>query len=493
MELSDDVKLCVNDIKLYVDDMESKITSLQDIKIYDYMPYIICSILVKMLPSNIEIVKQINKKLDDIQKIIYENGIYKFKKDIITPYKYKNLFMYYHDIINPYDIIYINEFDNKLSEYTIDYNVKPFTERNIHKNIKQNYNPSMPEQRPTPDIYPKETKNIQELKMSENRTQYDKLVHSSIPKIIIDFEYPKNIAFPDDLQDYKVLPIDPVKNPKHFAYKYPNYITIDDNRYEFSRILSNGSFGIVCLYQYGIWQISIKIVKNETSSDIQIAETLKRCKSCMDYIINFVVITHPEIEQQYILMEYYNGDVFDLKKVLGKYFTINEKLKLIIHIINACICFKKCNLYYTDLKSINLLYKFMSINTFSIVFGDIGSFTFKEAKHFDTTFNFPMDYLDVNKDAKTENTDYIKIIGIEIYVVYTILYLFINLLDINISTTPSSIPQTKLNIKQSIDRLPDSKIKTFLLANMPIQDVIMPTTFEELLTKFEELVKTINQ
>ena len=466
----------------------------------EVMPYIICSILVKMLSPNMEIVKQIKQKLDNIQKKIYENETYKFEKDIINPEEYKNLFIYYHNKLNPNDLtIYMDEFNRKFSEYTTNYIVNPDVYQppaqklDMYKNINQNNNPSIPEQRPTPDIYPKETTNTQKLNMSKNKTQYDKLLHSSIPKIIIDFEYPKNIAFPDDLRDYKVLPIDPDKNPKHFAYSYPKYITIDDNRYEFSRILNNGTFGIVCLYQYGIWQISIKIVKNEASSDVQIAETLKRCKSCMDYIINFVVITHPEIEQQYILMEYYNGDVFDLKKVLGKYFTINEKLKLIIHIINACICFKKCNLYYTDLKSINLLYKFMSMNTFSIVFGDIGSFTFKEAKHFDTTFNFPMDYLDVNKDAKTENTDYIKIIGIEIYIVYTILYLFINLLDIDISTTPSSIPQTKLNIKQSIDRLPDSKIKTFLLANMPIHDVIMPTTFEELLTKFEELVKTLNQ
>jgi len=321
--------------------------------------------------------------------------------------------------------------------------------------------------------------------MSENRTQYDKLVHSPIPKIIIDFEYPKNITFPDELKDYKKLPIDPVNNPKSFMYQYPNYITIDDNRYEFSHILSNGSFGIVCLYQYDIWQISIKIVKNETSSDVKIAETLKRCKSCMDYIINFVVVMHPEIEQQYILMEYYNGDVFDLKKVLGKYFTINEKLKLIIHIINACICFKKCNLYYTDLKLENLLYKFMSMNTFLIVFGDIGSFTNKNAHNFDLTFNFPVDYINLNRDEDTTNTQDVKTIGIERYVVYTILHLFINLLDINISTTSNILSQTKSNIKLRIDNMPDSEIKTFLLANMPIQDVIMPATFEELLTKFD--------
>lgn len=468
------------------------------------MPYIVCSTLAKIIPTsdvNVEIVTQIKETFGNIQKIIYKNDTYRFEKDIIkNPEAYKEFFISYHNKLNPDDTIYMDEFNKEFSKYTTDYYITPDVyQRNTKlisfKDIKQNYNPSIPEQRSTPDIYPGEgdTKTTRELKMSENRTQYDKLVHSLIPKIIIDFEYPKNITFPDELKDYKMLPIDTVNNPKGFAYQYPNYITIDDNRYEFSRILGNGSFGMVCLYQYGIWQISIKIVKNETSSDVQIAETLKRCKSCMDYIINFVVITHPNIVQHYILMEHYNGDVYDLKKVLGKYFTINEKLKLIIHIINACICFKKCNLYYTDLKLENLLYKFMSINTFSIVFGDIGSFTFKEAKHFDTTFNFPVDYLDVNKDAKTENTDYIKIIGIEIYIVYTILYLFIHLLDIDISTTPSSIPQTKLNIKHSIDRLPDSKIKTFLLANMPIQDIIMPTTFEELLTKFEELVKTINQ
>ena len=47
-----DVTLLLNEIKLYVDNMKDIIIDQQDIKKYDYMPYITCSILMKMIQPN---------------------------------------------------------------------------------------------------------------------------------------------------------------------------------------------------------------------------------------------------------------------------------------------------------------------------------------------------------------------------------------------------------------------------------------------------------
>ena len=192
-----------------------------------------------------------------------------------------------------------------------------------------------------------------------------------IPARVLLYELSNNLA------DY-TMSSDDTETKCNNYFLIPNFITLDGQIYTKQKLLGCGAYGQIYEYMNTSGKkYSIKIVKDEQDSDIIIAKYLNDNLQCKNYIIDFNLINNniPIIKEKYLLMEYYDGNLSELDII--NTFTYKQKLNLFIHLIEACLCFKNANMYYLDLKPGNILYKHISFNVISCVFGDIGSLCIK--------------------------------------------------------------------------------------------------------------------
>lgn len=134
------------------------------------------------------------------------------------------------------------------------------------------------------------------------------------------------------------------------------------------KMIGEGSFGKVYLFQYKENSIVIKIPDKEIYIDyeVDIIKYYLPKNICNDYIIPLRVITD-QAKNNFVIMQEANGDLSNLK--------LDERLifKIIIQVAKTLICFMKKDIIYTDLKIENILYKCKN-NRISIYLADIGSF-----------------------------------------------------------------------------------------------------------------------
>ena len=135
------------------------------------------------------------------------------------------------------------------------------------------------------------------------------------------------------------------------------------------KVLGQGTFGNVYLYEYNGYTIALKIPNNniEIDSEINVIEKILPRKICRENIIPLKIIKD-QYRNPFVVMQQANGNLREIELLDNRLIT-----KIIIKITEILLCFLKKNIVYLDLKRENVLYKCWGKNI-SIFLGDLGGF-----------------------------------------------------------------------------------------------------------------------
>lgn len=312
------------------------------------------------------------------------------------------------------------------------------------------------------------------------------LSHNDAPSIIIDMPQKQiKIELPNNLKEYTITSNTNIEKCNKLSLLIPNYIIIDNDIYNNSKLLGCGAYGQV--YEYinkNGRKYSMKIILNKNDDDIINGNYLRTVQTCKEYIIKYYVIQNkiPIIHEQYLLMEYYDGNLNDL--MIFRTFTHKTRLKLITHIINACLCFQRSGLYYMDIKPANILYKYISLNNIVCVFSDIGSFyRYDTDKKCSITFTRP-DF----KDTDIYKKDF------EANLIWGLLVLFMSFYCVNSIIKDCFYDNSNWFERQNKHKIfgwiTDARIRKYMSDKISTL-VNIPATIEQLYNEFLTLYSSI--
>jgi len=132
------------------------------------------------------------------------------------------------------------------------------------------------------------------------------------------------------------------------------------------KFLSKGSYGEVYEFSNKDYKVAIKTYKYSDDDEIKVIQDLNR-KNIKCDIINAKVFKNGS---RYItVMDLMNGPLSNMKGKL----TINEIFKVVKEITKDLKCLNDKNLFYTDLKTDNILFKCNDKKYLQTVLGDLGS------------------------------------------------------------------------------------------------------------------------
>lgn len=191
----------------------------------------------------------------------------------------------------------------------------------------------------------------------------------------------------------------------------PTYFTISANdqnnnsisyKYENPKELTSGAYGMILIYNDRTDTnntIAVKIPKTPegTQDDIDSLNKLRKEEICNEIVIPSL------IADKFVIMEQVSGTLKNLIKITrGNSPQNNIVLMNILNIITKSFnCLYKLGLYYTDIKTDNILYRCFNGNIIQIILGDIGSAKTNGSKHGFTTTYPPMD---LEKKTKAEGS-----------------------------------------------------------------------------------------
>lgn len=165
-------------------------------------------------------------------------------------------------------------------------------------------------------------------------------------------------------KDIKIFNIEQIEDVRPFGY---NYI-INKKLFKYKKEIARGSYGRVCEYVNDNNEcIAIKLSLSNNISDlkqdIEILNYMKMHNICTNIYVKSYIISNYAI-----IMDYMHDN---LKKCL----TLSTSRKILIfgEIVKHIYCLEKANLYYTDIKLQNFLYRCNNDETINILLGDIGS------------------------------------------------------------------------------------------------------------------------
>ena len=154
---------------------------------------------------------------------------------------------------------------------------------------------------------------------------------------------------------------------------YKNFYAPDiDSVFEFTRVLGYGSFGLVIQYKDN--NNNYIVVKYGDKKDIDKEKAIinlldNKIQDCSDLVVQYI------LNEDCIIMENANGTLKDLRPITKK---MNTMFINIIHsVVTAIKCLYDNNLYYTDIKLANILFR-NTDNGIQIILGDIGSISQKD-------------------------------------------------------------------------------------------------------------------
>ena len=318
---------------------------------------------------------------------------------------------------------------------------------------------------------PIENNNVH-LKMSENMP----LIRIDTQTIASNILTSISIQLPNDLRNYIFITENTYEKCKNIPKRLiPLYIKINESVYNFVSVLGCGSSGIVLEYTNGIKKYSLKIVENDTDDDIIMGKLLLTKPECKNYIINYCILQNNNllIHEYYILMDYYDNTLIKIKEYN---IPIKNQIKLIIQIIEACICFKRNNLYYTDLKAANILFT-QQDNTIICVFADIGSFANPGG-----VSTYPQPGKHNSGNISTDNC--------ETNICWSIFVLFLYFYTLEIIINNHYYYNNTLTLEwhsRVLGMMTDQKLKNFFIAEMQYGKTF---TFDEILKSFNALYIT---
>ena len=161
-------------------------------------------------------------------------------------------------------------------------------------------------------------------------------------------------------------------HPKWSGSYYEQFFVPSKNSiFKYIKIIGHGSYGVVMQYKDDTDNyIAVKYGKKDDikkEKDI-ILKMINDKNQCSNLVVQYIL--NPDC----IIMENANGTIKDLRVIIEK----NKNTNIIIDVIYAITIAIKClydnNLYYTDIKMANILYR----NTnegIQIILGDLGSIT----------------------------------------------------------------------------------------------------------------------
>jgi hypothetical protein len=283
------------------------------------------------------------------------------------------------------------------------------------------------------------------------------------------------IQLPNNLHNYIFITENNYKN----CYNIPNrliplYIKINNIIYYYIDVLGCGISGIVLKYTNGPQTYSLKIVKGANDDDVIMGLLIATIPNCKNYIINYCILknNNPLIHEYYILMDYYDKTLSNIDEFK---LTIKNKIQLIIQIIEACICFKQNNLYYTDLKAINILCKQQNKHIIC-VFADIGSFANQTGA---STYPQPGKHTNGNISSANYETN----------ICWSVFVLFLYfIIGTSVSDYAYNSDITLSQHLQVLTQIQNSRIRTFFIAEMQYGKTF---TFDEILKSFQNITRTL--
>ena len=225
----------------------------------------------------------------------------------------------------------------------------------------------------------------------------DGLYYDELHKIKSDIEK-KNTSICDiDNFEFEITQVK-IKSSHGYKYYKPSIQFInkickeDINEVPDLKRVNKGAYGHVYEFKSNECTFVVKVghfltnkkknIVDGIEKDIEIIEYIKNYKGsskCPNYYIKSKVIeskfTQPDTKKniKYIIMPKVNGNIFELYNKLD-----NQNIYYMIKtIIAELYCFYKMDLYYFDLKSLNILY-YIEDESIKIVLGDLGSIVKKE-------------------------------------------------------------------------------------------------------------------
>ena len=127
----------------------------------------------------------------------------------------------------------------------------------------------------------------------------------------------------------------------------------------------------------------IAVKYGDLVDEIKIIEYMKKYSTdfeCHDIYVNAHIV---EGKNDYIVLDALNGTLYDLIKQFDKNKSMTHEqyfkvmVKIFIQLVYSFQCLVRHNLFYTDIKLENILYKRNSRDEISIILGDIGSIATK--------------------------------------------------------------------------------------------------------------------
>jgi serine/threonine protein kinase len=158
-----------------------------------------------------------------------------------------------------------------------------------------------------------------------------------------------------------------IQNITHAEQRGNNFF-VNDELFIFQRRIAFGAYGSVCEYkneknEYIIIKLSKNDDEEDLKQDIVILNYMKHNNICDNIYVKSYIVS-----KSAIIMDYMDDN---LEKCVN--LPINQKILIFEEVVKHIYCLEKANLYYTDIKLQNILYKCNNDGSINIILGDIGS------------------------------------------------------------------------------------------------------------------------
>jgi hypothetical protein len=175
-----------------------------------------------------------------------------------------------------------------------------------------------------------------------------------------------------------------------------NFRDGQNKKFIFIEEISRGGFGYVTLYASSDEDIAVKygIENSDLDQDIKIIKKLKMNNICnKKYIGSY--ICEKKHEKKHVIMPYMDSTLECY--IRANLLTNDEVFQIMIELFNMVICLYEDELYYTDLKTQNVLVKCIENNKVDLLLGDIGGIFEKDSFSSENfSFTFPCVFKMIN-------------------------------------------------------------------------------------------------
>jgi len=239
-------------------------------------------------------------------------------------------------------------------------------------------------------------------------------------------------------------------------------INIDNNEFTFVNLINYGSSGYVSLYKtnkneciaikQGILRINQRLKYEGLLQDIKIISTLHTLSKCTSSYTNIIPVDTDD-DNKILIMEYMSGTLNKLLLGINNNVTLKNLksvFQIILKILKDIYCLYTQNLFYTDIKLANILFRCDQNDKIKILLGDLGSISNKiNNDECIATFPSPKGFFTTNKGF-IDDVDISDLIWIQQVNIIIIIKIFFN---INFVYTPFTHTTKYNNLNELTDTM----------------------------------------